>query len=376
MIDALKSIVNMIGLEAGNLAGSNVQGFKKKQGFIDSNSSSLGSIGNDFYTRTDFSQGAMINTPNNTDLAIQGNGFFVLFDDSSVSSFDPTKKLAELNSKNRFSTPVTNGTFTVNGNAVTVDVNNDSFNDVLNKISLATGGVITGAYDSTLNQVQLTNNSGVPGSPITFGIGPTTNFVDVAKLSKSALQDGPNNTTFLLSSNPIGVPESVRHYYYARKGNFYFNENGYLVNEKGLFVASRDPLTGNLLKTDKKTFDGKGSPDDKIHFSANGIIFNDTQLSKEGKQLALASFANPNGLVGSTWGGELFEATDSVGKITVDAPDKSQLGLIKDQNLEASNANPVESLANLGLLQRFFPSTMAALKVSFTIQDDLNNTIK
>lgn len=372
MINSLQSIINMVNLEASNIAGANINGYKKKEGFIDSNSNSVNSVGNSFYSRTNYSQGASIPTDRKTDLTIQGDGFFVLFDDSEKSSFDPNKKLSDLNNDNRFSSKITDGTFTVNGNLVTVDTANDSFNDVLAKINTATGGNVSGVYDQVKNSVTLSNSS---GGPISFGAA-TSNFIDAARLSNSATQTGAGFTKFIESTGPVGQPSAERKLYFTRKGDFSFDDNGYLVNSRGLFVGSLDPITGNLVKTDKKTFDGLGDLTDQIHISSDGTLFNDSQLSKTGKQLALADVANPNGLVGSRLGGDLFEATEAAGKVEISRPDSDGFGLIKDQSLEASNVDIVDSLANLGIMQKFFPSTVSTLKVAFSLQDDLNNTIR
>jgi len=374
MLDALKSIMTAINNESANLSGVNVTGFKRRRGSISSSSDSLRSVGDRFIPSTDYKQGSITQTGFKSDLAIQGDGFFVLFDDSAKASFNPDKKLSELNEKGYFVPPITNGTFTVNGNLVNVNTNTDSFNDVLNKISLATGGVVTGEYNQILNEVKLTNNSGTSG-PINLVSG-TSNFLDVSRLLNSKLQDGGNGNTFIVSNAPVGSPVGVQKLYFTRNGNFKFDDNGFLVNENGLFVAGKDSKTGKLIKIDKKTSDGLGSVTDDFHFSANGILFNDSQLSKDGKQLVLARFANPQGLVGSRFGGSVYEATSSAGKVMIDNPDKTGFGIIRDQNLENSNSDAVDSLSNLGILQRFFPSTMSALKVALSAQDDLNNTIR
>lgn len=341
MIGALRSIANLIGVEAGNLAGSQVNGYKKKDGFMTTNSSGYQNVGNDFYTRTDYGQGALTPTSSSTDLAIQGKGMFVLFADTDPASFDPNMPLWELNNRGRFDEPITSGDFTVNGNVVSVDVNTDTFNDVLDKIGIATGGDVTAVYDEVHNSITLTNNTGNL-STIDFGASPTTNFLQIAEIDNSALQTG-FNSTFKVSNNPIGKPDSERKLYFTRKGDFYFNDNGFLVNNHGLFVAGLDD-EGKLIKIDKKTFDGLGGGDDIIHFSANGILFNDSQQSKEGKRLALAKFPNSQGLIGSVRGGDLYEATSAAGVIEISHPDRDDFGLLRDQALEESNVSPVDSL--------------------------------
>lgn len=375
MIGAIKNIMNMINVEASNLAGSNINGYKKKTASIDSSGNDASGIGNDFYTKTDYKQGNVVQTGQKSDLAIQGNGFFVLFDGNQKSSFDPNQKISNLNRDKTFSKNITSGTFTVNGNAVVVDVNNDSYNDVLNKISMATFGEVTGTYNKNTNSLTLVNNSGIPNSDIVFGTG-TSNFLDVSAISDSIIQKGISNKNFKESSLPVGVMGQNTQVYFTRKGDFNFDSNGFLVNNQGLFVAGIDERTGNLMKIDKKAFDGSGSPSDEINFSPNGMLFNNTQLVKEGKQLALANITNKNGLVASRFGGEILSATENAGRIKIDSPDKSSLDLVRDQSLEQSNSSSVESLTNLGVLERFFPSTVNALKVTLSTQDDLNKFIQ
>lgn len=375
MLGALRNIANLISIEAGNLAGSNVNGYKKQTGSIDSSNNSASSIGNDLYVRTDNSQGSIESTGNKTDLAIQGNGYFVLFDGNTKTDFDPNSKIADLNQNKTLVPPLTSGTFTVNGSTVVVNAATDTFQNVLDNISAATGGQVTAAYDKTTNSVTLTNNSGVPGSTITFGSSPSSNFLSVARLDDASIQPGASNNNYLTSTGPVATINDGPKLYLTRKGDFNFNQDGFLVNSQGLYVAGIDPVTGQLSKIDKKTYDGSGSAADDVHFSPNGTLFNDTQLAKAGKQLALATVANPEGLKGSIKGGGLLEVTANTGTLKIDNPDKSGFGLIRDQNLEASNASATDSLANLSILQRFFPSTVSALKATLSAQDDLNKLL-
>ena len=79
-----------------------------------------------------------------------------------------------------FSTPVTAGTFTVNGGTVTLAVT-DTLQDVLNKIQTASGNAVTASYDSGADKIALSSSG-----PIILGsAGDTSNFLQVAHLSSS-----------------------------------------------------------------------------------------------------------------------------------------------------------------------------------------------
>ncbi len=375
MLGAIKNIINQINVESANLAGSNINGFKKKSSSLGSSGDGLNSIGNDFYTKTDFSQGALEQTGDSAELGIQGDGFFLLFDDSSSASINPTKSLNQLNSEKALVPPVTSGTFTVNGNTVNVNATTDTFDDVLTNIGIATGGTVTAVYDPIQNAVTLTNNSALPGATVSVVSG-TSNFLNVAQLDESVTQPGPFNLNYITSADPVGSATENQKLYLTRRGDFNFNSDGFLVNSRGLYVAGLEEGSGRLIKIDKKTFEGGGDADDQINFTADGVLFNETQGTKAGKQLALGKVPNPQALANSTRSSDLYEITSANGILQISTPSKDGLGTVKGQSLELSNASPVDSLTNLGLLQKFFPSTMDALKVQLGVIDDLNATMR
>ena len=89
--------------------------------------------------------------------------------------------------------PVTAGTFTVNGEPVTVTTS-ESLADVFTAISNATGGTVTAGYDSGSDQVTLTST----GGPIVLGAdNDTSNFLQEMKLQN-------NGTDLIHSSARVG----------------------------------------------------------------------------------------------------------------------------------------------------------------------------
>lgn len=89
--------------------------------------------------------------------------------------------------------PITAGEFTVNGARVSVAAT-DSFQDVLDRISTATGGFVTASYDPGLDKVQLTG-----GGEIVLGsANDTSNFLMSLGLTN-------NGTADVLSPKSLGV---------------------------------------------------------------------------------------------------------------------------------------------------------------------------
>ncbi len=87
-----------------------------------------------------------------------------------------------------FSQPITAGTFSVNGNTVTI-ATTDTLQSVFDKIYAATGQTVTGNYDPTADKITLTSSS---NSPITLGSSAdTSNFLQVAGLYTGATARSP-----------------------------------------------------------------------------------------------------------------------------------------------------------------------------------------
>lgn len=80
-------------------------------------------------------------------------------------------------------TAITAGTFTVNGAKVTI-ATTDTLGDVFDKISTATGGAVTAAYDPASDGITLTASDGA--TPIVLGAAnDTSNFLAVTRLQSS-----------------------------------------------------------------------------------------------------------------------------------------------------------------------------------------------
>ena len=82
-----------------------------------------------------------------------------------------------------FASPVTAGTFTVNGKQVTV-ATTDSLQTVFAKIATATGGTVAGSYNAATDKLQLTAATGLA---LTLGdAADTSNFLQIAQLASNS----------------------------------------------------------------------------------------------------------------------------------------------------------------------------------------------
>ncbi len=92
-----------------------------------------------------------------------------------------------------FVNAVTAGTFTVNGKQITV-ATTDTLQGVFDKISTATGGAVTGSYDSATDRIQL----GSAGEIVLGSATDSSNFLQAAKLAN-------NGTGSISSSAQLGA---------------------------------------------------------------------------------------------------------------------------------------------------------------------------
>jgi flagellar hook-associated protein 2 len=104
-----------------------------------------------------------------------------------------------------FATAVTAGTFTVNGEQITVETT-DTLQDVFTAIESATGGAVTASYDSATDAISLSSTGGIVLGSAT----DTSNFLRVAKLYN-------NGTNAISSSASLG---SVSRNATLANGNF------------------------------------------------------------------------------------------------------------------------------------------------------------
>lgn len=130
-----------------------------------------------------------------------------------IGTTDIGKKLSDTNdvsgvilSSAGFSTAVTEGTFTVNGAQVSI-VSTDSLQGVFDKISAATGGVVTGSYDSTTDEITLQSSG---GNIVLGSATDTSNFLQTAKLYN-------NGSSSVSSASQLG---GVRKAATLAEGNF------------------------------------------------------------------------------------------------------------------------------------------------------------
>ncbi|PIQ26728.1 hypothetical protein COW36_00770 [bacterium (Candidatus Blackallbacteria) CG17_big_fil_post_rev_8_21_14_2_50_48_46] len=321
--EALRATNQLMNIEASNLTRSQIPGAKEVRGTLTGldvidfgNGRQASGAGTALgATTSDFGQGALQRTGFTTDLAINGRGFFILFD--AKGEFYYTR----------------NGEFHFDNTGTLV--NSDG-------LSVASFDPQTGALEKTTVEI----------NPVVSALGQKildqlkSGGAQTAAQISTALSEPLANVTAELAS--LRVSDYTTEY--TQGGNTFFQHN-------------------------------LGINGDQIDFDRDGFLINETRGLRKGNQLALAIFPNLQGLSNSRFGGIVYKATDAAapgGIPGVGAPGDKQLGLgsIESQTLEQSNTELPSSMGLLGMLQRTFTSTTAAMKAFLSAWDDLNSVFR
>jgi flagellar hook-basal body protein len=316
--ESLRAAEQLIQIEASNLTRSQIPGSQAVRGTLSGtdtlnfgNGKSAAGPGTALTaTSSDFSQGALMRTGFTTDLAINGRGFFILFDAKNNLFF------------------TRNGGFHFDASGTLV--NND--------------GLFVASFDPQTGELEKTT---VEINPVVSELGQEildtlkANGSQTASTLAAALGRTPAEITAELASLKVAGYTSE----FTQAGNTFFQPN-------------------------------LGKAGDQVNFDRDGFMVNETRGLKKGNQLALAIFPNPQGLTHSRFGGVVYQATDAAapqGIPGIGAPGDQELGLgsLESQALEQSNAEVPSSMSLMGLLQRNFTSTSAAMKAFLNAWDDL-----
>lgn len=376
--NSIGAIDNWLKALAGNLTGSNVTGFRQTKVLFEDvlttqisagspatgGSTNYGSINPIQFsvggtaikaTRTDFSQGALQGTQRPTDMALTGNGFFVL------SKVKEPKTMNDL-------------VFTRNG-SFTFDLQPDA--GILDTSNL-TPDQQRGLSGIQSGVLRLVNQDGyfvlgVTGSyrnPEVQGIpGTSTPPLEATSPGGSlgAFQDVLSMKSFAFPFVKHPDPASPYNLNADLIGRFSFNRNGQLLH------------TGTLDVPDStNSFEREG----KIKLLANGL----EQPGKVNKYVAVASFATPDGLLrgdgsqfqwaataGPTFMGVagVTDTNPAIGGRTVGSSNEISAGA-----LETSNSSVNTALPELTIAQKSFTANVKIVSVGNTLIDDVNQLIR
>jgi flagellar hook protein FlgE len=342
-------------------------------------------------TDTDFSQGSLSTTTNSTDMALNGNGFFVVDQDG----------LQQLTRAGNFQLDQSGNLITTTGDGV---MGYAAANGVVNTNTPLTtlqipvdetqAAQATSSFGLTANLDAATSVGGTFSSTITMYDSLGTSHAATVNFTKTA----DNTWSYAISlpaGDATGTPAN-------NTGTLTFSQSGGLLtppaNVSGisfpgmtdgasdmtfnweLYNASGAPQIGQTVGTStatSSTQDGFASGSYQC-FSVDsaGVIsaaFSNGQTQTVG-QIAVALVTNLEGL--TIDGGNNFQTSTSSGAASVGAPGAGGRGSIEDDTLEQSNVDISTEFANLIVAQRAFEANSKTVTTFDTVTQETINMIR
>lgn len=321
-------------------------------------------------TRTDFSQGSMTTTQRLTDLAISGNGFFVL---SKVKNPTSMKDLV----------------FTRNGSFnFELEPDNSIVSEADRRTKLGPNsqlGVLRLVSQEGLYVVGTTGDyaaSGVTGVPGTPAPAPdaSKSASSLGDLVKEPYRSAKSTGDMGLG----GIALKCFSYPFIKDSNGNFGLNDDLLGQ----VAFN--MNGMLLNANKQDV-----PDSTYSFESGGQVAlgaavtdpnsqnqlkgQITDVEKYNKYVSLMTFSSPDGL--SRQAGTSFTWTNTAGPyfVGVAGTARGPVGAnneIMSGSLETSNSNVNTTLPELTIAQKSFTANVKIVSVGNSLIDDVNQLIK
>jgi flagellar hook protein FlgE len=384
-----------ISVIGNNLANINTTGFKQGRTLFSDmlssniNNGQIGRGGQIQAVENIFSQGSMENTGSSTDLAIQGDGMFVLQDPASGARFYSRAGAFNFDKDNYLTNP---DGYRVMGFGVTNGVSNG----VLGTINIGNFSKMAPHATTAIDLVaNLDASQAVPAAawtPAVAGFNPisASNF----STSTTAYDAQGNATQLTMYFAKTGANAWSVYTYdgttYSAAGSgipMTFNADGTLATVNG---AAGTTFTANGLTADvagttqfatssaisSKSQDGYGAGDlVKVSVDEKGFVnvLYTNSMTQKIAQVGLAKFASLGGL--DKVGGSLFSETISSGQAVVD-PSTLSSNKISSNSLEQSNVDMADQLVKMITTQRAYTANSKTITAADQLMQDTLNIIR
>jgi flagellar hook protein FlgE len=335
----------------------------------------------------DFSEGAITQNNTSTDMAIQGNGFFVLQDSGGVQSFTRNGQVTEnssgtlvgFNGSELLGYPVNSagvagavlspitipqGVLAPSASSkTTISGNLDSTSPVISGAinpadpSTYSSSVSVQVYDSLGNAHVLTyyfQNAGTGTAPA----AENWNWTATLDGSATGLANNSGTVGFNTNGNIVSgaLPSSALTATVSGAANLSLNVNFSGLTQFASGTATNGTADGNAT----------GNPQG-VSINSNGIVsvsYSNGQ-NVNVAQVAVATFAAEQGLQLNSEG--TYSQTSTSGTPTISGADSGGAGSIVSSALENSNVDTTNQLVNLVVLQRSYQADAKALQTQDSI---------
>lgn len=414
-LSGLNATSQQLSVIGNNVANANTVGFKQSTSkFSDVYAASLNGggatqigIGTKLAkVSQQFTQGNITNTNNTLDVAINGNGFFIMSQNGVVTytrngQFEMDKDGYIVNSEGKRLRG--NSADNLEGSSP-VDIQIDT-SDLPPKTSTQVTGKLNLNSDSSLiNQSVKPFN---PSDATTYTNSTSITVYDALGNSHTVqnyfVKTGPNPsatppvttndwTTYTTVDGNVVPPKANASDPYTPTGTIRFTSSGAYdtANSSALnisFTPASGAATVNLkLDYTASTQYGSGFSVNKLaqdgytsgriaNFSigSDGIIvgrYSNGQSEPLGR-VVLANFVNPNGL--RSLGGNQWQSSFDSGEALIGAPGSSTLGVLQSSAVEDSNVDLTAELVNMIMAQRVYQANSQTIKTQDQVLQTLVN---
>ncbi len=163
--------------------------------------------------------------------------------------------------------------------------------------------------------------------------------------------------------------------YYTRAGNFYLDDQGYLVNADGYYVMGSANSTPDIEETptDLERIQIDYDSYTTVKFDKNGMV---AGIDVDGNrvtigQMAVATCVNPSGL--NKEGNNLYTESNNSGPMRSAAPGELGTGTLAPGGLEMSKVDLSQEFTDMIITQRGFQANSRVITVSDTMLEELVN---
>ncbi len=250
-------------------------------------------------------------------------------------------------------------------------------------------------YNQTLKSASAGNASLGGTNPMQIGLGVSAASIDVIH-EGSGFQTTDRALDFAIQGDGFFTVQQNENTFYTRAGNFYLDDQGFMVTSNGMYVQGicllDDVYLTNVDQTHLKTMTPDDLevltdidydqhvgrlviPDDFASFTVNdkGLI---SGMDKQGNlvpvgQLVLTTFKNPPGL--SREGANLYQRSNNSGDPVAKVPGTIGTGTLKPGSLEMSNVDLSKEFTDMIITQRGFQANSRVITVSDTLLEELIN---
>jgi flagellar hook protein FlgE len=317
----------------------------------------LGSITNNF------SQGAAQNTGRNTDLMIQGDGFFVvqnagqqLYTRNGSFSFDTNGSLVTSDGGVVQGWSAVNGVVNTNASVGAIQLPMGTLLPPKATANVTVGGNLPGDTTSPNPIVTSITTYDAQGNQVTLSasftkVTPTQWSVT---LTDGAVSSGPTTLNFAANgSTPSPTTMTVNGVNVDLSGVTSYS------GQSTVSATQQDGSSAGTLQSFTIAQDG----------TLTGVFSNG--LKQTLAQLALANFSNPNGLEKA--GNSTYQTTANSGTAVLGVPGAAGRGVLQQGALEMSNVDLAQEFTNLVIAERGFQANSRVITTSDEILQDLVN---